>query len=212
MDNDLHELFINHVGVVADMLEEVEELEEVVGVPRRVRLNRERRDLFNELSDVEFKANFRLSKENTLRLVELLGDQLEHRKPTNLALSPLEQVLLALNMLGGATFLRTTGLISNVGKVTVHTNFNRFLHAINTLKPMFIKMPTLNEMRDTAEYCRGRYHLPGFAFAVDGTHFRFEEKPRGVPGEVPGSHADCRQGFWNRKHDYSVNCQVIFLL
>lgn len=197
-----------HMVEVVEDVEEVEMEEELV-LPRRVRLNRERRDLFNELSEVEFKANFRFTKANTVRLVEMLADQLEHRKPTNLAMSPLEQVLLTLNILGGGNFFRTTALIANVGRSTVHDNFERVLRAINAFKPMFVKMPTAGEMRETADYFLAKYHLPGFAFGVDCTHFRFEDKPRGVPEEVPGSHADCRQGFFNRKHSYTFNCQVI---
>ena len=108
--------------------------------------------------------------------------------------------------------MRTGALVANVGTATVHEVFHRVVNAINTLKPEFISMPTLHEMWETAHYCEEKFKLPGFAFAVDGVHCRFDGKPRGVAGEVPGSSADCRQAFYNWKYDYTINCQAGFYI
>ncbi len=58
-------------------------------------------------------------------------------------------------------------------------------------------------MQATAQRMEEKYHLPRFAYAVDGVVVRFDGKPRGIP---PGNVA---QNYWNRKNCYAINCQII---
>ncbi len=42
-------------------------------------------------------------------------------------------------------------------------------------------MPTNEEAEATARRLEAIYHLPGFAFGVDGTVVKFEDTPREIP-------------------------------
>jgi hypothetical protein len=42
-------------------------------------------------------------------------------------------------------------------------------------------MPTNEEAEATARHLEAIYHLPGFAFGVDGTVVKFEDTPRDLP-------------------------------
>ena len=64
-------------------------------------------------------------------------------------------------------------------------------------------MPTVAEMEATAQRMLEKYHLPRFAFAVDGVFTKFQEAPRNLP---PGKH---KQQFWTRKGGYGLNNQVV---
>ena len=66
-------------------------------------------------------------------------------------------------------------------------------------------MPDLAAMSDTARRIQQKFHLPGFAFGVDGCQVRFEEAPRRIPANKT------KQMFWCRKQAYSINVQVIYL-
>ena len=103
-----HEMYLQQMEdflEMARMAEEVEQQAQVVRVPRqRQRMPaRLRPNLLDSLSDAEFKANFRLSKDSVRRLTVILTP-LIGRFPKSNALSATEQVLIALSVLGGGTF------------------------------------------------------------------------------------------------------------
>ncbi len=64
-------------------------------------------------------------------------------------------------------------------------------------------MPTREEMEATARRMEEKFHLPGFAYAVDGVVARFDGKPHGIPQGNVG------QDYYHRKNCYAINCQVI---
>ena len=64
----------------------------------------------------------------------------------------------------------------------MHVTMHRVVDAINVeLKDEFLRFPTTQELRENADRNFEKYHLPNFGFAVDGCHFVFKEKPRGLP-------------------------------
>ncbi len=183
--------------------EAVGQVEEAIAVPRFRRADLTRPDRINMMSDRDFKANFRMSKICAQRLADMLDPVICHPTNRSNALTPLNQVLILLNILGGGHFMRTTALIGNVTSSTVFEVMKRVMVAINNLKPQFLKMPTEEEMAETAARMETRFHLPGFAFAVDGVMANFREKPQRIPHGLPA------QRCWQRKQRYSINCQVI---
>ena len=48
-----------------------------------------------------------------------------------------------------------------------------------------------------------KYHLPRFAYAVDGMMTAFVEKPRRIPAHIP------YQRYWSRKQHFAINVQVV---
>ena len=65
-------------------------------------------------------------------------------------------------------------------------------------KEEFVKFPTYQEFRQLDDENLEKYHLPDMPFGVDGCHFIFEDKPRGLP---PGRSQD---QFMNRKNRPSL--------
>ena len=49
------------------------------------------------------------------------------------------------------------------------------------LKDEFLRFPSNQELRDNADRNFEKYKLPDFGYTVDGCHFLFKEKPRGLP-------------------------------
>ena len=181
-------------------------IQEGDGVPRRGYRVRTRPDLINDLSDVAFLKNFRMSKTNVLRLVERLEADLIYPTNRNTPLTPLLQVLLTLNTLAGGSFLRQTGLIGHCDPSTVQRiMFDRVIPAILKLKDEFIKMPDELEMAASAQFNFDKFHLKGFAFGVDGVHCHLDKKPNAA--DLPDGVDP--QRFWSVKGGYSINCQVV---
>ena len=76
----------------------------------------------------------------------------------------------------------------------MNTMMHRVVNAVNSeLKDELIRFPSDDYLRENAEFNLQKYKLADFAYAVDGSHFIFEEKPRGLP---PGRN---KQQFMNRK-------------
>ena len=81
-----------------------------------------------------------------------------------------------------------------ISTTTMNTMMHRVVNAVNSeLKDELIRFPSDDYLRENAEFNLQKYKLADFAYAVDGSHFIFEEKPRGLP---PGRN---KQQFMNRK-------------
>ena len=94
----------------------------------------------------------------------------------------LFQVCVTLTLLGGNDFLRMGGLAGGLSTTLMHKTMHHVVRIINTeLKDEFLKFPTSQQLRENAESNFQKYHLPSFGYAVDGCHFYFKEKPRGLP-------------------------------
>jgi hypothetical protein len=137
-------------------------------------------------------------------IVEMLHDQLIFDNDLlNFPVSPLQQVLVALNHYAGGQFQRTTALCGGISQPSVCRIVKRVSEAICMHKAEHINMPSLEEMHETAGHMMGRFGLPRIALGVDGMHARLEKAPRGIPPDV------VQQDFFNRKGFYSFNVQVV---
>ena len=91
-----------------------------------------------------------------------------------------------------------------VSTTATNTTLHRVVSAINAeLKEEFLKFPTTAQLRELANENYEKYHLPDFAYGIDGCHFIFEDNPRGIP---PGRNTD---QFMNRKNRPSLNVQLV---
>ena len=84
--------------------------------------------------------------------------------------------------------------MGGISTTSMNIMMHRVVNAVNSeLKDELIRFPSDDYLRENAEFNLQKYKLADFAYAVDGSHFIFEEKPRGLP---PGRN---KQQFMNRK-------------
>jgi hypothetical protein len=184
---------------------EVEEVEEFLNLQlvRQPVVRDRRADHIVVLDSAEFQRTFRFSKAAVDVIVEMLHDQLifDHEHLNN-PVSPLQQVLVALNHYAGGQFQRTTALCGGISQPSVCRIVKRVTEAICLHKAEHVNMPSLEEMHATAGRMMDRFGLPRVALGVDGMHARIEKAPRRIPPDV------VQQDFFNRKGFYSFNVQV----
>ena len=170
---------------------------------REPRVERQRVDPRETMSDPQFKLQFRFSKESVTRIAELIEADLILDDYRGLPLSPVQQVCCALNHYSGGHFQRTSALCGGVSQNAARLAMIRVTNALVGLREQFIFMPTSEQMEETCERMMTKFHLPRFAMAVDGMMVRFPDAPRGFP---PTMH---KQLFWCRKQFYALNVQVV---
>ena len=137
-----------------------------------------------------------------MRLTELLPN-LEQPNDCGRPLTPIQQVCITLGYFGGGQLTRIAGLCGGVSQKAAWWAIRRVTSELADLKGQVIRMPTDEECEATARRLEGRYHLPGFAFGVDGTVVKFEVAPREIPDDT------VQQDFWCRKMHYAINCQIV---
>lgn len=162
-----------------------------------------RKDPFEELGDRQFKRHFRFDKPSVERIVHLIEDKLTFETEQGRPLSPSQQVCIALNSYASGSFQRIVGLCAGVSQNAARHAILRVTEGLCELKPDIIHLPSHRQMRETADRMEEKFHLPNFAFAVDGMMVRFDEAPRGLP---PNRHA---QQYWCRKQYHAINAQIV---
>ena len=111
---------------------------------------------------------YRFDKETVVRLTEQLPN-LERPNDRGRPLTPIQQVCITLGYFGGGQLTRIAGLCGGVSQKAAWWAIRRVTSELADLKGQVIRMPTDEECEATARRLEGRYHLPGFAFGVDGT-------------------------------------------
>ena len=153
------------------------------------------------MPELWFKSTFRFDKATVQRLTDLLD--LDRQNNRGVPLQPIEQVCITLNAYAGNPFQRINGLVAGVSQGTVQKAIVRVTDELLNHRHEFIKMPTLAAKADTSQRMHAKYHLHGFAYAVDGMQTRFEERPRHLPPTIPA------QRYWCRKQFYAINVNVV---
>lgn len=190
-------------------LEELEDHDEdwpppvPVGVGSFTYKSRRTQFFYETCTDYEFLRNFRFDKAGALHLTSLLEAKLTSPARGGWPLTPQDIVLIGLNILSGGHFLRTGALLADVSYYAALNALHKFCVAVNELKSQVLHLPSLETMYKTSKAILEKYHLPGFAFAVDGVHIFLDEKPRNILEER------IAQVFFGRKLRYAVNAQVI---
>jgi hypothetical protein len=185
--------------------EEVEELADMQLVRQPLVRNR-RATLIATVGDAEFKRQFRFTKEAFIVLSEMLGDQLYLPCERGQPVTVQQQLLVALNHYAGGHFQRTSAICGGISQPTVCRIIKRVSRAICEHKCYHLKMPSEQQLLNTAGNMNERFQLPRFGYAVDGMMARFDSKPRNLPRD-PRRPLD-PQDFFCRKGFYAINCQV----
>ncbi|GFQ82174.1 nuclease HARBI1 [Trichonephila clavata] len=110
--------------------------------------------------DYEFQRRFRLTKESVAELTLLIEHKLESKTSCNNALSPLEQVLIALRFYAVACMQLAIADLFDVSQPTVCRVVHRVSEDIASLLPDFIHLPVNREECKTVS--RKFFNIAGF--------------------------------------------------
>ena len=127
---------------------------------------------FFTMPNRQLKSHFRFSKLNVKRISALLNPYLSRRNKRGCPLSVDAQVCIALEQLGCAAFQHTTGLSGGISQSCARTNTLRVVNALFSIREDWIRFPTHNEMRSTAQFNQNKFELKNFFAGVDGCLMR----------------------------------------
>lgn len=117
----------------------------------------------------------------------------------NNAVTPMNQLLIALRFYATGTFQLVVGDTFGLNRMTVCRTVHKVTHAIAGLRSKYIKFPvTSEERRDVMNGFYKRSKMPGILGAIDCTH---------VPIQSPGG--DDAEIYRNRKGYFSINVQLV---
>ena len=89
-------------------------------------------------------------------------------------------------------------LFSGMCRSAAHICVHKFTKAVVVnLKQQYLHLPNLAKLRENERFNFNKYHLPGFAFGIDGVFFPFASKPRGLPPGTNPQRFFTRQGVDN---------------
>lgn len=129
---------------------------------RRVRVVKQRNNLFHELDEVEFKKRFRVSKNTFQHLENLLQDIEEPLDNRNNPISKRNQLLIFMRFCATGSFQINLGDHFNVSQPTISRIVAKIAENIAALRVQFIKMPqTEDEQRETVLKFFNIAGLPG---------------------------------------------------
>ncbi|KAJ8909980.1 hypothetical protein NQ315_008241 [Exocentrus adspersus] len=198
-DGDLAHLFL------IQNMEEIEELvNDNVNGPRQ-RFHR-RDDAFEVLSDQEFIKIFRLNKELTRHLINIVAPHMRQQTRIS-ALSVTTKVLIALRFYGGGSYQVDVGSNINfaVSQPSVSRCIQELTEALNNedIFNQIVQFPrTFEELAEIRLGFYRQYHIPGIIGAIDCTHVAIIAPPlndENYPEYV----------YINRKRYHSLNVQLI---
>ena len=170
--------------------------------PRHSWRHFDRVDPFEDLRDDEFRIQYQFTKRSVEHLVDILSPHLTD-DPRSHCLTPLQQVLLTLSSLGGDEFQRISARMVRCSQSTVSKKIGEVIDALVLVKPDYVRLPTMEEERESAEEIKRRFHLENFPYGINCIHMIYNSKPRKVMNNMNPTH------FYNRKGRYSMNVQVI---
>jgi hypothetical protein len=94
---------------------------------------------FLQLSDAEFKRNYRLDKTSVVRLTDMLRPALHRASDRGWPLTAEQEVCIGLLHYAGGQFQRISALCGGISQATVWRSIQRVTHAICELKDEFIR-------------------------------------------------------------------------
>ena len=169
----------------------------------QIQVNRHFRDHFDPLSeydDNELFARFRFRRQDIIRIVDILRDDLKFAYMRKGALSPELQVLLTLRFYATGSLQIVAGDTVNVHKSTVSRTIDRVTRAICQRARDYLRMP--NQVEGNAQkrifFRMGR--RPGISNVlgcIDGTQVR-------IIGPSRNEHE-----YVNRRGKHSINVQIV---
>ncbi|GFQ81848.1 nuclease HARBI1 [Trichonephila clavata] len=148
---------------------------------------------------------FRLTKESVAELTLLIEHKLESKTSCNNALSPLEQVLIALRFYAVACMQLVIADLFDVSQPTVCRVVHRVSEAIASFLPDFIHLPVNREECKTVS--RKFFNIAGFPKvigALDGTFVRIIS-----PGGEDAERFRCRKSYFALNVQTIINADLV---
>ena len=99
----------------------------------------------DDFTDEELRARYRFRRESILFITNLVGGDFSRNTRRNHALTPLQQVLIALRFYASGSFLQVIGDTFGVDKSTVSRVITDVSRALIVKQPRFIKWPSTND-------------------------------------------------------------------
>jgi hypothetical protein len=143
-----------------DAADDADDAADEQGHVRVARVLWERCDPLTYYNDVDFHRNFRFTKENLLKVVGLIKDDLEFRSKRGCPLDPVQQTCLALSFFANGSFQHVSGYMAGVKKSTACITIRRVARALVAKSDQLISMPTMAEMRASSEKLCQRFGIP----------------------------------------------------
>ena len=98
----------------------------------------------DDFTDQELRARYRFKRESILFITNLVAGDITRNTRRNHALSPLHQVLIALQFYASGGFLQVIGDTFGVDKSTLSRAITDVSRALAAKQPRFIKWPLTN--------------------------------------------------------------------
>lgn len=181
---------IQHLNLVAydNLLENIE--------------NDQGQNLMADLSDAQFREEFRFTRIQAVLLIEILRPHLPSLNERNRGISLEDSILLTLQWLGTGNFLWNLRRIRNCSTTTVWRCIWAVIDGIvdPDIVNQWLQWPADEESSQRhLDYFRNEYRLPNILGVVDGTHIPIM-RPANDPYEA---------AYVNRKQFHSFNTQII---
>ncbi|XP_062607876.1 putative nuclease HARBI1 [Saccostrea cucullata] len=162
---------------------------------------RERRDYFNEYSDMELVKRFRLDSGGINFIERLIGNEIRSTSVRNHALTSAEKILLTLRFLANGKMQLCNGDDMGVSQSSISRAISCTIKSLSFIQMVrrFINFPTSpDEIRRNQERFFQIAGFPGIVGTIDVTHVQIIA-PRQNEND-----------FVNRHHYHSLNVQVVF--
>ena len=163
----------------------------------RKRKFRQHEIFLEDVSDEELRSRYRFGRDSIEFLTEILKNDLQRQTKRNHALSPIQQILVALRFFASGSFLQliddTVGLL----KSSVSRAVKDISLALAQKQNEFILWPSPAELREVNRGFYDKGGFPGVIGCVNGTHVRIQ---------APTANEN---DFVNRKGFHSINVQAV---
>jgi hypothetical protein len=184
--------------VLFELAQEEAAAEEQLPHPHAERIYEERLDPVTKISDKKFVKRYRISKETFHWLLGVIENDLMPATDKNHALTPAQQLSVALRFYARASFQMDIGDMCGVSQATTCRAIHRVTAAICARRRDFMHFPVTPEERRAA--AEGFYQIagyPGVVGAIDGNHIA-----------IAHPHGDRALRYMCRKGYYSINTQL----
>ncbi|XP_035433454.2 putative nuclease HARBI1 [Spodoptera frugiperda] len=187
----------NELRTYRDEIEEIRNFRNI-GSRRRVKIYNSRSNPMEELSESDFKHRYRFSKENMVKIINILRNDLS--MDSRGGSIPVElQVMAAIRYWGRHEIQEDCAEIHGMSQQTLSRTAKRVAIALASKSSIYIKMPSnLREETETIRKFETICGFPHITGAIDCTHIKI----RKVGGDVG-------QYYINRKGHYSINTQMV---
>ena len=168
-------------------------------IPPKIRKRKFRQQeiFFEDVSDEELRSRYRFGRDSIEFLTEILKNDLQRQTKRNHALSPTQQILVALRFFASGSFLQLIGDTVGLPKSSVSRAVKDVSLALAQKQNEFISWPSPAELQEVKRGFYDKGGFPGVIGCVDGTHVRIQ---------APTANEN---DFVNRKGFHSINVQAV---